>query len=98
MRSAGLGEEHPFGREARAARGTRVCGMRQTVWRRALDRLDLSVPRLLVVSSPDVQLGDIQVLGLDPFKLVASTWLQGDSISSVATLPSHPYVLIGRPA
>lgn len=52
-------------------------------------------PRLLVPVSLDVQLGDIQVLGLDPFKLVASTWLQGDSISSVATLPSHPYVLIG---
>ncbi|KAL6767592.1 hypothetical protein ACKKBF_B35875 [Auxenochlorella protothecoides x Auxenochlorella symbiontica] len=41
------------------------------------------------------QLGDIQLFSIDSFKLVASTWLQGDAITAVTPLPSAPYLLIG---
>lgn len=42
-----------------------------------------------------LQLGDIQLFSIDSFKLVASTWLQGDAITAVTPLPSAPYLLIG---
>ncbi|RMZ54316.1 hypothetical protein APUTEX25_001474 [Auxenochlorella protothecoides] len=44
------------------------------------------------------QLGDIQLFSIDSFKLVASTWLQGDAITAVTPLPSAPYLLIVTPS